>query len=168
MSKKEIIVPPQPDEILAKSYDPRIARRLWVFMRPYRWQYLQGVFYALLQAGAVASGPYLIGQVLDDGISAGNVAALQTTVLLYVGVTALQWIMIYLRINLMAKVGQSIIYNMRAQLFAHLQDLSLSFFSRYSVGRVITRVINDVSVLRQFVTWRLLPVPGIFLCWWAL
>lgn len=153
MSKKEISVPPQPDEILAKRYDPKIARRLWVFMRPYRWQYLQGIFYAFLQAGAVASGPYLIGRALDEGIAVGNVTALRTNVLLYIGVTALQWIMIYLRINLMAKVGQSIIYNMRARLFAHLQDLSLSFFSRYSVGRVITRVINDVSVLRQFVTW---------------
>jgi ATP-binding cassette subfamily B multidrug efflux pump len=67
--------------------------------------------------------------------------------------TGLQWAMIYVRVNLMAKVGQSIIYNMRASLFQHLQDLSLSFYSRYSVGRVITRVINDVSVLRQFVTW---------------
>jgi ATP-binding cassette subfamily B protein/subfamily B ATP-binding cassette protein MsbA len=73
--------------------------------------------------------------------------------LFYVGVTGFQWVMIYLRVNLMAKVGQSIIYNMRDQLFQHLQNLSLSFYSRYSVGRVITRVINDVSVVRQFVTW---------------
>ena len=47
---------------------------------------------------------------------------------------------------------------MRAQVFEHLQELSLSFFSRYSVGRVISRVINDVGVLRDFVTWTLLAV----------
>ena len=58
----------------------------------------------------------------------------------------------------MAQVGQSIIYDLRSQLFTHLQDLSLSFYSHYSVGRVITRVINDVGVLREFITWALLAV----------
>jgi ATP-binding cassette subfamily B multidrug efflux pump len=55
-------------------------------------------------------------------------------------------------------VGQSIIYDLRARLFEHLQELSLSFFSHYSVGRVITRVINDVGVLREFITWAMLAV----------
>jgi ATP-binding cassette subfamily B protein/subfamily B ATP-binding cassette protein MsbA len=153
MSKNKAKLAPQPEEVLVKSYDPKIARRLWEFMKPYRWQYLLGVAYALLQAFAVSVGPFLIGQALDLGIAAGNRMALQEAVFSYIGVTGLQWVMIYLRVNLMAKVGQSIIYNLRAELFQHLQDLSLSFYSRYSVGRVITRVINDVSVLRQFVTW---------------
>jgi ATP-binding cassette subfamily B protein/subfamily B ATP-binding cassette protein MsbA len=146
-------MPPQPDETLVKGYDPQVARRLWGFMRPYRWKYLLGVFYTLLQAVTVSAGPYLIGVALDDGIAAGSITALRNAVLVYIGMTALQWVLIYVRVNMMARVGQSIIYNMRSQLFQHLQDLSLSFFSRYSVGRVISRVINDVSVLRQFVTW---------------
>jgi ATP-binding cassette subfamily B protein/subfamily B ATP-binding cassette protein MsbA len=58
----------------------------------------------------------------------------------------------------MAQVGQSIIYDLRSRLFEHLQELSLSFYSHYSVGRVITRVINDVGVLREFITWALLAV----------
>jgi ATP-binding cassette subfamily B multidrug efflux pump len=153
MSEKKTGMPTQPDEVLAKNYDPRIARRLWEFMRPYRWQYFLGVVYASLQAVAVSVGPYLVSRALDLGIEGQDRNALQEAVLAYVGITAIQWVMIYLRVNLMARVGQSIIYNMRAQLFQHLQDLSLSFYSRYSVGRVITRVINDVSVLRQFVTW---------------
>ena len=153
MNKTNKKVPPQQEEILAKNYDPKIAGRLWGFMALYKWEYVRGVIYALLQAAAVSAGPYLIGVALDEGIGARDVIALRNAVLLYIGVTGLQWVMIYLRINLMAQVGQSIIYNMRAQLFQHLQDLSLSFYSRYSVGRVITRVINDVSILRQFVTW---------------
>jgi ATP-binding cassette subfamily B multidrug efflux pump len=152
MTKKKT-GPPRLEDTLVKNYDPVIARRLWEFMQPYRWQYFLGVIYTLLQAVAVSVGPYLIGQALDQGIAVNNVIALRNAVLLYIGMTGLQWVMIYVRVNLMAKVGQSIIYNMRASLFQHLQDLSLSFYSRYSVGRVITRVINDVSVLRQFVTW---------------
>jgi ATP-binding cassette subfamily B multidrug efflux pump len=153
MTKKKTTGPPHLEDTLVKNYDPVIARRLWEFMQPYRWQYFLGVIYTLLQAVAVSVGPYLIGQALDQGIAVNNVIALRNAVLLYIGMTGLQWVMIYVRVNLMAKVGQSIIYNMRASLFQHLQDLSLSFYSRYSVGRVITRVINDVSVLRQFVTW---------------
>lgn len=153
MSEKKPGVPAGPDEVLAKNFDPRIARRLWAFMHPYRWQYFLGVVYASLQAAAVSIGPFLVSRALDLGIAGQDRNALWEAVLAYVGVTAIQWVMIYLRVNLMARVGQSIIYNMRAQLFQHLQDLSLSFYSRYSVGRVITRVINDVSILRQFVTW---------------
>jgi ATP-binding cassette subfamily B multidrug efflux pump len=153
MSKKTPKSPPQLEDVLSKRYDPKIARRLWNFMRPYRGQYLQGVFYALLQSAAVSAGPYLVGIALDKGIGVRDVVALRNAVLLYIGVTGIQWVMIYMRINLMAKVGQSIIYNLRAHLFQHLQNLSLSFYSQYSVGRVITRVVNDVSVLRQFVTW---------------
>jgi len=145
--------PPNADETLAKGYDPKVARRLWEFMRPYWPKYVVGVVYTLLQAVAVSSGPYLISLALDEGIAARNIPALRNSVLLYIGLTGLQWLMIYMRVNLMAQVGQSIIYDMRARLFEHLQDLSLSFYSRYSVGRVITRVINDVSVLRQFITW---------------
>jgi ATP-binding cassette subfamily B multidrug efflux pump len=153
MTKKKIVSPPHSDEVLVKSYDPQIARRLWVFMRPYRCEYMLGIFYTFLQAVAMNSGPYLISIALDKGVDLGNITTLRNTVMIYIGAIIVQWSMIYLRVNLMAKVGQSIIFDMRTQLFEHLQALSLSFYSRYSVGRVITRVINDVSVLRQFVTW---------------
>jgi ATP-binding cassette subfamily B protein/subfamily B ATP-binding cassette protein MsbA len=153
MTQQQKKQPPRQEEIMIKSYDPQVMNRLWGFMRPYRWQYLRGIIYTMLQAASVSTGPYLVGVALDQGIAGGDLIALRNAVLFYVGITALQWVTIYLRVNLMAKVGQSIIYNMRAELFAHLQDLSLSFYSRYSVGRVITRVINDVNVLRQFVTW---------------
>ena len=153
MAEKQKKHPLNVEEVIVKGYDPLIMRRLWAFMSPYRWKYIQGISYTILQAFAVSAGPYLVGNALDEGIAVGDVIALRNAVLFYIAITALQWLMIYLRVNLMAKVGQSIIYNMRAELFSHLQDLSLSFFSRYSVGRVITRVINDVSVLRQFVTW---------------
>ncbi len=58
----------------------------------------------------------------------------------------------------MARIGQSVIYDLRKVLFEHLQGLSLSFYTRYSVGRVITRVINDVETLREFVTWAVLAI----------
>ena len=80
------------------------------------------------------------------------------TVLAYLAVSCFQWVCTYYRINIMAWVGQAVIYDLRTTLFNHLQRLSLGFFSHYSVGRVITRVINDVETLRDFLTWAVLAI----------
>ncbi len=58
----------------------------------------------------------------------------------------------------MSRVGQHVLYDVRMAMFDHLQKLSLSFYNRYSVGRVITRVINDVGTLREFITWAVLAI----------
>ncbi len=58
----------------------------------------------------------------------------------------------------MSRVGQHVLYDVRTAMFNHLQKLSLSFYNRYSVGRVITRVINDVGTLREFITWAVLAI----------
>jgi ATP-binding cassette subfamily B protein/subfamily B ATP-binding cassette protein MsbA len=73
-----------------------------------------------------------------------------------------QWLATYGRVNIMARVGQSIIFDLRTSMFGHLQKLSLGFFSRYSVGRIIVRVINDVGVLREFITWAVLAIARDF------
>ncbi len=109
-----------------------------------------------LNSAAQVAGPLLVKMAVDSGMEAGSREALARAVLLYLGAISLQWLSIFLRVNIMVRVGQSIIYDLRDQLFSHLQQLSLGFYTRYSVGRVITRLINDVSVLREFITWALL------------
>ena len=147
-----------PEEIILKGYDPKLAKRLSKFARPY-WLWLSmALFLILVTAGAAVAGPYLIKDALDSGLSAGSLTTLRNDVLLYLLLSLVQWAATYGRVNLMVRAGQSIIYDLRAGLFDHLQQLSLSFYSRYSVGRVITRVINDVVVVRQFLTWSFLAV----------
>lgn len=148
--------PPQDDEVYLKGYDPNVSRLLVSFARPYRGRFLVALILMLTGSAAAVAGPYLVKVALDSGLEAKSVAALRNTVFLYLVVAGIQWLATFLRVNLMARVGQSIIYDMRARLFEHLQTLSLSFFSHYSVGRVITRVINDVGVLREFLTWAVL------------
>lgn len=150
--------PPSPDDIPQKGYDPHVTRRLIGLMSPYKARLAFSVLLMLINSAAAVAGPYLVKVAIDSGIDAGNREALAKTVLVYLAATGLQWISIYWRINIMAHVGQSIIYELRSQLFEHLQMLSLSFYNRYSVGRVIVRVINDVGVLREFITWALLAV----------
>ena len=152
------IQPPQIDEIWLKGYDPNVTRRLISFTRPYRWQLLVALILMLIASIASVAGPYLVKIVLDSGLGAKDITALRQSVILFLILTGLQWLVTYLRVNMMARVAQSVIFDLRAHLFQHLQELSLSFYSRFSVGRVITRVINDVGVLRDFLTWTVLAV----------
>jgi ATP-binding cassette, subfamily B, multidrug efflux pump len=156
------IIPPayvtQSEELYDKPLDPAVARRLVAFLAPYKWQMLVSAFMMLVAVTSSIAGPYLVKVAIDDGLTAGNPLALRNAVLTYLALAIIRWGFIYWRVNIMARVGQSVIYDLRKVLFEHLQKLSLSFYSRYSVGRVITRVINDVETLREFVTWAVLAV----------
>ena len=154
----QIAIPQESEDVLMKGFDPQISRRLLRYAGPYKWGILFSLVLMAFGSLTAAAGPYLMKVALDSGLSQGNTTVLLQTVLLYLATIIIQWAVTYVRVNIMVRVGQSIIYDLRAQLFRHLQRLSLNFFSRFSVGRVITRVINDVEVLREFITWALLAV----------
>ncbi len=149
---------PQTEDILLKGYDPRVTRRLISYVVPYRWPFFLSMILILVSSGAAVAGPYLVKIALDSGIDGKSLPILRQAVLLYLLLAAMQWALTFARVNIMARAGQAIIYDLRAQMFFRLQKLSLGFFSRYSVGRVITRVMNDVGVLRDFITWAVLAV----------
>ena len=149
--------PPTEEEYL-KSFDPELTRRLISYLKPYRAPLFLSIIFMLVTALASVAGPYLVKVAIDSGLRAGSVESLRRTVWIYLLVAGIQWLSIFLRVNIMARVGQSIIYDFRSNLFQHLQRLSLSFYSRFSLGRVVTRVINDVGVVREFITWSLLAI----------
>lgn len=148
----------QQDEAIFKGYDPHVTRRMLEFVHPYRWKLILAVMLMLASSAAAVVGPYLVKVAIDAGLAKGSLPVLRQAVLIYLAVSLLQWVTIFIRVNLMAHVGQSIIYDLRARLFTHLQDLSLNFFNHFSVGRIIVRVINDVGVLREFITWAMLAI----------
>ena len=152
------ITPPIVEEAILKGYDPAVTRRLIGFARPYGKQLIAALLLMLTGSAMSVAGPYLIKLALDAGLEAGSLAALRQAVILYAITALVQWVAIFFRVYIMARVGQSIIFDLRTRLFEHLQKLSLSFYSHYSVGRVITRVINDVGVLREFIVWAILAV----------
>jgi len=162
MTQQTTITPPayvtESEEAYDKPIDPTIARRLFSFINPYRWQMVLSGFLMMAATGSSVVGPYLVKVAIDDGLVANNPIALRNAVLLYLILAVVRWIFIYTRVNIMARVGQAVIYDLRKEMFERLQKLSLSFYSRYSVGRVITRVINDVENLRQFIIWAVLAI----------
>ncbi len=144
------------DELMAKGYDPDITRRYLQFLSKYKGRIWISILLMSIGAIAVVSGPFFVQLAIDEGMAAGRSDVLLRSVLLYLLAAAVQWISIFTRVHIMVRVGQGVIYDLRAALFEHLQALSLSFYSRYSVGRVMARVISDVGVARQFITWAML------------
>ena len=156
------IVPPayvtQSEEQFDQAVNTQNTRRLGDFVRPYTRRLILAAILMLCASAASVAGPYLVGIAIDKGMNAGDAIFLRNTILVFLGMAVITWLGTYLRVMIMTRVALGIIYDLRKSLFNHLQKLSLSFYSRYSVGRVITRVINDVETLRDFLTWALLAI----------
>ena len=156
------IIPPafitQSEEAYDKGYDPKVARGLMRFAKPYTGQMLFALLLMIIVTVAAVSGPYFVKLAIDEGIGKKDIPALRTIVLAYLTVACIQLVTNFFRVRIMSRVGQHVLYDVRMAMFHHLQKLSLSFYNRYSVGRVITRVINDVGTLREFITWAVLAI----------
>jgi ATP-binding cassette, subfamily B, multidrug efflux pump len=147
------------EDILGKAYDPRVTSRLVAYMRPYRRHIAFAMTVMVFRSAAGLAGPYLLRLAIDEGMVKGNLPFLGQMVLAYVASGVITWMGMYAEIYTMSWVGQNLIYEFRTKLFAHLQDLTLAFFDHYEVGRLISRVIGDVGVLQEFVTW---AIVGLF------
>lgn len=150
--------PPTLDDLPQKEFDWEITRRLMAFIKPYTLRVVIAMGLMMVAASTTVAGPFIVKMALDSGIAARSIGTLQLAVGLYLLVAVIQWLAIFGRVNIMVRAGQAVIFDVRARLFEHLQELSLTFFSHYSVGRIITRVINDVNVLREFIVWTMLAM----------
>jgi ATP-binding cassette, subfamily B, multidrug efflux pump len=146
------------EEALGKAYDSRILRRLLKYMRPYAHWVLFALFLTLLVAPLEAAGPYLFMLGLDRYIvpeTRGYIAfppamrGLGWITLAYLGALVFSFIVQYVQIRVMQNVGQKTMYDMRREIFGHLQALPMSFYDRSPVGRLVTRVTTDVDALND-------------------
>lgn len=144
------------DEILAKSYNAGIARRLLGFLKPYVPQVIAGTVLILVVSACSLAGPYIVRLAIDQGIVGRDMRALGALAAAFAGTRLVMWITRYAQIQMIARVGQRVILHIRILLFAHLQRLSLRFFAHYAVGRLISRLTSDVHVLQDLVTWSIL------------
>jgi ATP-binding cassette subfamily B protein/subfamily B ATP-binding cassette protein MsbA len=146
------------EDTLGKAYDAQLLRRLLAYMKPYQMKMFLAVLLMVASSLFSVSGPWIIGRAIDDGIRAGNVGQLRNWALLFLAVIGGEWITNRTRITLMAFVGTRIVADVRSHLFRHLHTLSLNFHNNFSVGRLMSRLISDVGVLQDFVTWSITGV----------
>jgi len=148
------------DEILGKAYDARLMRRLATFIRPYRRRVAAAVVLLLGAALADLAGPLLVREAIDGPIQEGNIAGLWPIFGLYLLALFSGFAFRFGQIWIMQTVGQSIMVDVRMRLFSHIQRMSLAFFDRNPVGRLITRITNDVDALNEFLTQGLVSLLG--------
>ncbi|MCU0412341.1 MAG: ABC transporter ATP-binding protein/permease [Bacteroidetes bacterium] len=137
------------EEILGRAYDARLMRRLIRYLRPYRWHVVLGIFTSLLISGMEAVRPLFTKIAVDVDIANGDKRGLLVTTALFFAVLVVRGFIQYINAYLTQWIGQRTIYDLRIEVYRHIQRLSLRFFDRTPVGRLITRVTNDVEVLNE-------------------
>ncbi len=148
------------DERHGQVYNPRVMRRFWAFIWPYRY----GIgLAALCMVGSAAShllAPYVVKRSIDGYIAAGDAPGLARMVVLYIGIALAGWLLQYGDTLLMTRVAQRILLDLRQAMFRHLMRLDLKFYDRTAVGQIMSRVQNDVATLQDVLTNGLLGILG--------
>jgi ATP-binding cassette subfamily B protein len=151
------------DEELGKAYDGKVIRRLIPYLKPYRAQVILATLSVLLFAVASQAQPYLIGRAIDKWIPENNmngVAFVGGGLLLLAGVA---WFAQWVQQVTTGYVGHRILLQLRTEMFDHIQRLPVSFLDRNEIGRVMSRVQNDVAVIQDLMTTGVLTVLADFI-----
>jgi ATP-binding cassette subfamily B multidrug efflux pump len=156
----------QEEEVLGKAYDSRLMKRLLRYLRPYTWQVVVALLAIILKAGADVLGPYLtkvavdkylarVGtphSFLDRWLSGAPLVGIAQIAALYVGLQLFSFLLEFLQTYYMQWTGQKVMFDLRSQIFRHLQRMQIAFFDKNPVGRLVTRVTTDVDALNEMFT----------------
>jgi ATP-binding cassette subfamily B protein len=140
------------DEVLGKAYDARLILRLLTYLRPYWFLVCLAFLFLAGYAGSQLLGPYLVKVAIDRYIAARDLAGLNHVAFLYLAAVVLSFLFQFAQSYTTQYVGQRVMHDIRQQLFGHLQRHDLAFFDRNPVGRLMTRVINDVENLNELLS----------------
>ena len=159
----------QEEEVIGKAYDSRLMARLLKYLRPYRWQVAIALASILLKSFADVLGPYLTKVAIDrylapkgaatatssgiwSWLSPHAVAGIAQIAAIYVGLLLMTFLLEFLQTYFMQWTGQKVMFDLRRQIFRHLQRLHVAFFDKNPVGRLVTRVTTDVDALNEMFT----------------
>ena len=156
----------QEEEVLGKAYDSRLMRRLLTYLRPYRWQVTIAIVSIILKSFADVLGPYLVKVAVDrylaptPGAMSGLWNWLDPRPLkgiaqisgIYFGLLLFTFVLEFLQTYFMQWTGQQVMFDLRSQIFRHLQRMHVAFYDKNPVGRLVTRVTTDVDALNEMFT----------------
>lgn len=139
-------------QVSGNIYDRAVIGRLFGYLKPYTALVAVGVVLLLVLSGLEIAGPLILKEAIDGEISQGRTGRLWWLASLYIGTILGGFVLRYVQSVLMNLVGQRVMSDLRMELFGHLQRLSIAFFDRNPIGRLVTRLTNDVSTLEQVVS----------------
>ena len=137
------------EEALGKAYDARLMRRLLTYLWPYRRTVAVALVAIIGHSALQLAQPYLTKLAIDSYIATGDLAGLNQIALVFLFVLLGAFILEYVRTYTLQMTGQRIMFDLRMQVYGHLQKLDVRFFDRNPVGRLMTRVTTDVDVLNE-------------------
>ena len=148
------------DEVLGKAYDARLMRRLVEYLRPHRSRVLLAIAAIIGHAVLQLAPPYIAKLIIDRYIPAGDTAGMGLMALAYLGTLLGAFGFEYVEVWTLQMTGQRIMFDIRMQVYQHLQRLDLRFYDRNPVGRLMTRVTTDVDVLNDLFTSGVVSIFG--------
>jgi ATP-binding cassette subfamily B protein len=140
------------EEVLGKAYDARLMRRLLAYLRPHTWYVATALLALVGDAITQLAPPYLVKVAIDQYIAQGDLSGINQIATIYLAVLLAAFSLEYAQTYMMQMIGQRIMFDMRMQIYSHLQRLDLSFYDRNPVGRLMTRVTTDVDVINDLFT----------------
>ena len=143
------------EEVFGRVYDPRVIRRLVPYVMPYRHLTAVATVAMLVYVGTQVAIPWIIKTGIDGYIGVeggGDFGGLALVFAIFMASALLNWAANFTMQTAMARAGQGVLYDIRSKLFRHLQKLSLRFFDKTEVGRIMSRVQGDVWQLQEFMS----------------
>lgn len=148
------------EEEIGKTYDFRVARRLFTYLRPY-WGYAaSALFLTLVTNILIATQPYFTKMAVDDFITPKKVDGIWLFALAFFAVFLLRFLFSYAQEILLNNVGQRVMFDLRTEIFTKLQRQEVAYYDHYPVGRTITRLTGDVDALNELFTSGVIDVLG--------
>ncbi len=155
------------DDIQGKAYDSKLMRRLLGYIKPYKKYVVLAILLNIIVAGLGPIRPYLTKIAVDDAIANKDYNMLLYVVVILVGTLLFQAVIQFALTYFTQLMGQKIIYDLRIKLFSHIQKLSLKYFDKTPIGRIVTRVTNDVEALNELFSSGIVMVfSDIFIILW--
>lgn len=148
------------EEALGKSYDAHLMRRLLTYLMPYKLNVFAAMAIIVVASMMQVSSPYLTKIGIDNYIIHKDLSGLNKVALIYLSIIIFGFFLGFIQTYIMQLTGQKIMYDLRLQIFTHLQHLPLSFFDKNPVGRLMTRVTTDVDVLNELFTAGVVTLLG--------
>jgi ATP-binding cassette subfamily B protein len=157
------------DEILGKAYDSKLMKRMLEYVKPYKGYVVLAILLNIFVAALGPIRPYLTMIAIDDYIGGKNVNGLLMISLGLLGLLLFQGVIQYLLTYYTQYMGQKIIYDLRMKVFGHVQKLALRFFDKTPIGRLVTRVTNDIESLNEMFSSGIVTVfSDVFTIIWIL
>ena len=138
------------DQRYGSVYNPTVITRFVPYVLPQKWLMVGATISMLAFTASQVAVPWIIKVGIDSYIIVGDFAGLTFIVALFLGNAVLNWGSNYAQELFLARAGQAVLYGLRRELFSHLQCLSLTFYDKTEVGRVMSRVQGDVYQLQEF------------------